>query len=359
MTSRTLLVDWLGRGGIAQSTEAWAIELGDCSNEVEVVTRPGRELGQGAVSVIASRERRGRIAAHRAVVDAAARRIRDVRPECVIVHNYVLPPLERPVYAAARAVGARLVVVVHDGRLHTWRAGTAVGLARNLRAADVVVTHTEHVANRVRADVGRRDVVVFPLPVPVGMLWHSRGHRPAWLDDPVGDPADAPVDAPVDARWCGHFGVVHRSYKGTGVVEQLARTGTEGWRFAVIGAGAEPSAGVHAVPGYLDPGDLVAAVSATDATLAPYTYATQSAVVVLAHVLGSVPVATAIGGIPEQVTHGVDGILVEPGADVRAWRDALEALRDEDYRKELAVAGETRAWAEHADFVAGARRLVR
>jgi glycosyltransferase involved in cell wall biosynthesis len=341
------MVDWLGRGGIAQATEAWAIELGDRRYDVEVVTRPGRELGQGLVPAIGGRERHGRIAAHRAVVDAAAQRIRDVRPDYVVVQNYIVPPLERTVYEAARAAGARLIVVVHDDRLHTWQAGTAIGLARNLRAADVVAVHTEHVATRVRKECGRNDVAVLPLPVPIGMLWHSRGPRPEQFSDWP------------DARWCGHFGVVHRRYKGTALVEQLARAGLDGWEFAVFGAGAQPGSGIHALPGYLDPGDLVAAVSATDVTLAPYTYATQSAVVVLAHVLGSVPIASAIGGIPEQLTNGVDGILVEPGSGVDAWRDALAALRDDDYRKELSVAGEARAWADHDDFVAALARLMR
>jgi glycosyltransferase involved in cell wall biosynthesis len=345
VSTRTLLVDWLGRGGIAQATEAWAIELGAHGHDVEVVTRPGRELGAGTVSVTASPERGHRLAAHRAVAQRAAERIRASSPDWVVVQNYVLPPLERPVFAAARAVGAKVVVVVHDHRLHTWRAGTAVGLASSLRSADVVVAHSEYVASSVRHD-GRRDVVVVPLPVPIGMLSRD-GSLPEVLDERV------------DARWCGHFGVVRRRYKGTELVEQLARDGVDGWRFAVLGAGARPGPGVDAVPGYLDPGDLVAAVSATDATIAPYTHATQSAVVVLAHALGSVPVASSVGGIPEQISNGIDGLLVECDAEADVWRRALESLRDDDYRKELARAGEARAWADHAAFVTKITELLR
>ena len=58
----------------------------------------------------------------------------------------------------------------------------------------------------------------------------------------------------------------------------------------------------------------------------PYTHATQSAVVVLAHVLGSVPVASAVGGIPEQIANGIDGILVERDSGIDAWRRALGDL---------------------------------
>jgi glycosyltransferase involved in cell wall biosynthesis len=346
MTTRTLVVDWLGRGGIAQATEAWAIELGAHGHDVEVVTRLGRELGAGPVPVVASRARKGRLAAHRAVAVRAAQRVREVRPDWVVVQNYILPPFERPVFSAARAVGAKVAVVVHDDRLHTWRAGTSAGLARILRTADVVVVHSQHVANRIRREGRRDDLAVVPLPVPIGMLSHT-GVRPAVLDDRA------------DARWCGHFGVVHRRYKGTDVVEQLGLDGVGGWRFAVLGAGAQPHMGISTLPGYLEPGELVAAVSATDATIAPYTHATQSAVVVLAHVLGSVPVASAVGGIPEQIAHGVDGVLVSPDSGVDAWRRALGDLRDDDYRKELAVAGESRAWADHGAFVTTITELLR
>ncbi len=39
MSSSVLMIDWLGRGGIAQCTEAWAIELGGAGHAVTVVTR--------------------------------------------------------------------------------------------------------------------------------------------------------------------------------------------------------------------------------------------------------------------------------------------------------------------------------
>ena len=92
-----LMVDWLGRGGIAQTTEAWALELAKGGTEVLVATRPGRELAAGQCHVLAAPERRGRVAGHRAVVDHAARIIRERRPEVVVIQNYVVPPLEGPV----------------------------------------------------------------------------------------------------------------------------------------------------------------------------------------------------------------------------------------------------------------------
>ena len=342
--SSVVLVDWLGRGGIAQNAEAWAIELGAAGHDVAVVTRPDRELGSGVVPVIAAPAARGRLAAHRSVARAAAREIRARRPEVVVIQNYVLPPLEGPVYAAARAVGSRTVVVVHDHRLHTWKAGTRAGLARRLADADAVVVHSDYVADGVESYAPGVTIEQVPLPAPVGMLRHQP--EPPALD-------------PGPASWAGHFGVLHRAYKGANVVEALAGNGVEGWGFLAVGVGAPTDApGLRAIPGYASPGALVGAVSATDVTLAPYELATQSAVVELGHLLGSVPVASAVGGIPEQIEHGVDGLLVPAGAPVDAWRDALTSLDDTDVRKAMAVAGTARAWREHEEFVRRITELV-
>jgi glycosyltransferase involved in cell wall biosynthesis len=340
-----LLVDWLGRGGIAQCTEAWAIELDRLGEDVHVVTRPDRELGAGFVRVHAAAHATGRVAAHRAVVRAAVDAIDAQQPSCVVIQNYVLPPLERAVHRAAQQVGARVVVVVHDDRLHTWRAGTGVGLGPLLRAADAVVAHTQFVADAVAAASGRHDVCVVDHPVQVGML--------AWPR--VGPPA--PSTAPA-ALVAGHFGVLRRGYKGTSVVERLARPGVDGWRFLLAGTGARAVPGAVTMSGYLDPGALVAAVEGTHATLLPYRRATQSGAVVLAQALESVPVASAVGGLPEQIDDGVDGVLVAPGTPPEGWARVLADLADDDHRKALAAAGHARVWRQHDHFVRAIEGLV-
>ncbi len=53
-------------------------------------------------------------------------------------------------------------------------------------------------------------------------------------------------------------------------------------------------------------------------------------------------VASAVGGIPELIDHGVHGFLF-PVDDVAACRDAIEALRDPDRRARLGEAGYARA----------------
>ena len=335
------LVDWLGRGGIAQTTETWAVELARRGHGVTVATRGGRELHPDPAEVVTASTRGGALAAHARLARIAAAAIRERRPHCVVVQNYVVPPLETPVYAAARAVGARLVVVVHDDRLHTRRAGTRVGLRRHLRDADVIVAHTHAVARRVARDTGRT-VQVLPHPVPVGMVAARRGE----------------TSHPPEGRWAAHFGVLRRGYKGTALVETLTGS-VPGWAFVVLGVGA-PAAqpNLASIPGFVTATQLVDTVAASDATILPYTYATQSGAVVLAQALGSVPVVTAVGGIPEQVTDGRDGLLLAPDADADRWRDALHQLDDADHRRALARAGTQRVWAQHDEFTRGIEELL-
>ncbi|MBA2608180.1 MAG: glycosyltransferase family 4 protein [Actinobacteria bacterium] len=332
-----LLVDWLGRGGIAQTSEAWAIELSKARIKIDVITRAGRELGAGVVKVEGAAGGRGRIGAHRSVVNAAAAAVRERRPEVVVVQNYVLPFLERPLYSAAASVGARVVVVIHDHRLHSVFAGTRVGLRHQLQRADDVVVHTEFVAAAVSRFAPGASVKVIPLPVQVGVLAHHGPERPIF-EVPDGD------------RLAVHFGILKRRYKGTQVVLDAAEAGVDGWSFAVMGVGAPPSGAVLSAPGFLDPGALRSTVEQSSATLLPYRIASQSGAVVLAQALGSVPVASAVGGLPEQISDGETGRLLPAGAPATAWRNALRDM-DEPTRMAMAERARAHAWAEHGAFV--------
>src|SRR6185295_7899467 len=165
---------------------------------------------------------------------------------------------------------------------------------------------------------------VVALPVQLGMVraTASEGERPAGRVR-AGDLAAV------------HFGILRRRYKGTDLVTQLAGT-VEGWTMRALGVGAPAERpGLVSVPRYLDADELVGLVGTSDAAVLPYRKATQSGAVVLAQVLGTVPVASAVGGIPEQITHAEDGLLVTPGADVDAWRAALAELRDDRVRKPM------------------------
>ena len=340
----TLIVDWLGRGGVAQTTEAWAMELEAARMPVSIVTRSGRELAGSTLPVLAAPRRPGRLGPHQAVVATATRAIDTQRPDVVVIQNHVLPQFEWPVHAAARRAGSKVVFVVHDHRLHTRMAGSTAALRRELRLADVVVTHSEFVADGVRGWAGRPDVEVIPHPVPLGLLL-----RPG--TDPV-------TRVEGDEAVAVHFGVLRRSHKGTATVIDLARRGVPGWRFVLLGEGAPAHPGpAETVPGFVDAGVLTSTVARSDAAVLPYRLAAQSGAVVLAQALGSVVVVSAVGGIPDQVDDGVDGRLLRPGASVEEWAQVLGELQDRGLRRALARAARRRVWDAHRHFAARVREL--
>jgi glycosyltransferase involved in cell wall biosynthesis len=337
----TVVVDWLGRGGIAQTSEAWARALRSEDVECAIVTRGSRELDAGDLKIVGAGDS-GRVRAHRAVAAAAAREIRSRRPRTVVVQNYVIPVLESPVYAAARDVGARTVLVVHDHRMHTLLAGTHLGLTREMRRVDEVVAHSEFVASVLTTRTGRA-VRVVPHPVPVGVLRHRRP-----------EPAEFTGGELVAA----HFGVLRRGYKGTRTVEGLAGR-AHGWVIVTLGVGAPaPRSGLVSIRGWVEPGALAANVGRADVVVLPYRFATQSGAVVLAQALGTVPIATAVGGIPEQITSWADGVLVAPDAPQGAWLRVLDDLRDHSLRAELSATARDRAWSGHRRFVRDVAELA-
>lgn len=329
-----LLVDWLGRGGIAQCSQAWVHELVSAGREVVVVTRGDRELA-GTDLGLPDQDRGGRIASHLRLVRRAAGAIRELRPSTVVVQNYVLAALEGAVYRAARDVGARLVVVVHDHRHHTRLSGVRFGLDRLLRQADDLVAHSSFVAEAIGRYAGR-SVAVIPHPVQLGVLEAPRPVRP--------------LIAPGHRQLAVHFGVLRRAEnKGTDLVVALARRGQPGWTFAFGGSGAPRVPGAVTVDRFLEPGELVDLVEGSDATLLPYRFASQSGAVVLAQALGSVPVVTSVGGLPEQVVDGSTGLVVR-GAGPDALGRALERLGPDEVAS-IGAQAKAAAWDEHRRFV--------
>lgn len=330
-----LIVDWLGQGGIFQTSRAWARVLADAGEEPTILTRSGGEPF-GADPVRPMTARSIKIAAHAELVRAAAAEIKERSPNLVVVQNYLVPVLEVPVLRAARAVGARLVLVVHNDRPHALFAGAAAGLSTLLRAADVVVTHSRYVA--VRLPPVAHDVHVVEHPVPLGLVELA---------------PQLPRESSDTGRTALTFGVLKRKYKGTSVISDLARAGVEGWRFAAAGVGAPPAdtvIGLESLPGFVPAERLVAMVQAADVCLLPYRHATQSGAVVLAQALGTPVVASAVGGIPEQVIDHVNGRLVPADAAPELWAETVGQLTPQVLHA-LGQRARADAWSRHQRFV--------
>ena len=340
-----LMVDWLGRGGIAHCTEAWAHQLGASDEPFALVTRYGRELASAVQGSYAVGRRGGAFPQYLAVVATARRLVRELEPKAIVLHGTVLPRVELGLLRAARRRGTIVILVAHEPEAPHNLQGSHSAYVRLARSADVVVTHSEYVAAHIGAMTHRHDLRLLPLPMPKGLLVAGSGATPAVASSTL----------PLALS----FGNLHRAYKGSITVEQLAAGGVDGWRFALVGSGAPASLrGAATVPRFLEAGELVATVASSAVTLLPYRRASQSAAVVLAQSLGSVVIATSVGGIPEQVEDGVTGRLLPLGAGVERWRDSLIDLRDPAERARLA--GEARRSVERGNlaFTTGVLDLI-
>jgi glycosyltransferase involved in cell wall biosynthesis len=281
-----------------------------------------------------------------AVVAAARRLIRELDPRALVLHGTVLPQVEIGLLRAAQRRGTTVILVAHEPAPPHDPPGSRSAFVRLVRESDVVVTHTNFVGDALREMAHRRDLVLLPLPLPIGLLAAGSGATPVVESSPI----------PLALS----FGNLHRAYKGSLMVEQLATRGVEGWRFALVGKGAPESVpATTTVPRFLEAGELVATVSCSAATLLPYRRASQSAAVVLAQAVGAVVVATSVGGIPEQVENGVTGRLLSSGADVEDWRDVLIELRDPHERGRLALEARNSVERAHRKFAAGVVELTR
>lgn len=342
MTESVVLVDWLGRGGIAHTTQTWYRELRAAGRDVTVVTRADRELVAAVPDSVAV-GRRGPLALrHAAVVRAAVRTVERLGRCTVVLQGSVLPQLELRVVRAAQAAGCRVLAVAHEPAVTRFSPGSGWALRRLVLASDVVVAHSCYVRDELSAMSGRGEIEVVPLPLQIDLL------------DLVGTTGSVltPGDEPVAL----HFGHLHRDYKGSATVLRLAARGVNGWRIAFVGKGApERATGATTVPRFLQAAELVATVEGSASTLLPYARASQSAAVVLAQGLGSVVVASAVGGIREQIRHGMTGWLVDAGAPLEAWIEALEALGDPAERSRIAGEAAQAVRAQHAEF---AHRIV-
>jgi glycosyltransferase involved in cell wall biosynthesis len=287
----------------------------------------------------------GALTDYLAVAASVIRLVQVLDPSIIVLHGTVVPIVELSVVRAAQRRNVSVIFVAHEADPPHNVPGARNALARLICRADVVITHSSFVADQIRASTGRHDLTLLPLPLPVGLISAGLGAISVVEQSPV----------PLALL----FGNLHRTYKGASTVEDLAATGVEGWRFALVGKGAPALLpGAITVGRFLERGELVATVSSSAATLLPYSRAAQSAAVVLAQAAGSVVVATSVGGIPEQVEDRVTGRLLRAQAGVAEWKDLLTDLRDEEERVRLATAARASVEQAHRVFTAAVIDLI-
>ena len=146
------------------------------------------------------------------------------------------------------------------------------------------------------------------------------------------------------------------AYKGLETLLDAAdRLRARGRTFRVIVAGRGPELGrlagrlagrtdIEVHDAFLRHDEAIALFQRSSLVVAPYRDATQSGVVASAFGNGRPVVASRVGGLPDAIADGRDGILVPPD-DPGALADALEPLLCDDRKIEALMAG-VRARAE-------------
>ncbi|RBQ17094.1 glycosyl transferase [Spongiactinospora rosea] len=227
----------------------------------------------------------------------------------------VLSPVQVPAYLGILAgLGrrTRVVALCHNVLPHERKPYDTPLMKALLKRVDRVLVHSEQQAGLARA-LAAAPVAVAALPP----------HLPAAGTSTAGGEVH---------RRLLFFGIV-RPYKG---LDLLLRALPEGISLTVAGEFwgglddtqaliAELGLGdrVELRPGYVAADDVPGLFARADALVLPYRNATASQNVWLGHEHGVPVIATRVGALADNVTDGVDGLLVEPGS-VPALRAAIE-----------------------------------
>lgn len=339
-----LLVDWLGRGGIAHTTVEWHRELRALGRHPLVMTRGGRELSDLVPQARGVSSSLGAIAEHARLVGAIAKEIHARRPDWLVLAGSVTPELEVALLPSLLLSKTKLCLVVHEPSSPHQTPLSTTALRALWRAADVLLCHSHFVGEAI----GRLEPRARPI-----YLAHPRTQ--CLIDEMRGKSSLLSPDGRLLSLTFGHL---QKSYKGADVVSLVAEHAGPDWRFALIGSGDfEASARVERLKGFFSAGELAATVANADVVLLPYRRASQSGAVVLAQEVGTAVIASAVGGIPEQILSEDTGLLIEPEAPAHKWLAALNKLSDAQTRHRLTANARQHINDQHAAFVKGLKKL--
>ncbi|HVR44350.1 MAG TPA: glycosyltransferase [Thermoanaerobaculia bacterium] len=352
------------RAGIAYCTTRLAEELGK-GNEVLVSSfrrQYPKRFYPGGDDVDPSLRDRTPAAARFAldVIDPVswwmeARAIRRWKPDVVVfvwwIWVWALPYL---VMRNLLDPGTRVVLQCHNvGEKEPawWKEALS---SRILGSADALVVHAATEEGEARLRLGRRAPPIHRLFLPVHELGTGRVDRAA---------AKGRLGFSPDAKVVLFFGHV-RPFKGLDLaLRAWSRLRTE-VTLAVAGelwwgeeesyrrmADEEGVAGrVRFEPRFIPDDEIAVWFGAADLVLAPYRTEAQSGVVLTAFHFGRPVIATTVGGMPEIVEEGRNGMLIPPESP-EAIADAVDAFfetadREGMERGALASAGKY-SWEEY------------
>lgn len=282
---------------------------------------------------------------HRAIDFPAVRQLtsilRGFRADIVHSHEFTMA-----IYgaAAARRAGARHVITMHGGLYYSlkWRRRAALRWA--VRRSDALVGVSAATAGALRHHLGDARVHVIPNGIPLRTGTRDRVRR---------ELAIAPDELLIVS--VGNLYPV----KGHAVlIDALAMLRERsGWRLAIAGRGEEEprlraqaaAAGIgdriHLL-GFRD--DIADVLAAGDLFAMPSLSEGLPLALVEAMSFGLPVVVSRVGGVPEVVTDGVEGLLVPP-SDSAALAAAIRSLLDDTaLRNRQGDAARTRALRDFA-----------
>jgi glycosyltransferase involved in cell wall biosynthesis len=360
---RVLMMEFGGRGGVADYTQRLVTALVSAGVQVDLATADDHLLDLPAeVRVHAVfgflrggtrlRDALRRVRVHKLInaawFFAGVLRVLPVarRTRLVHVQGYHLPPMFVVTFLLLRAAGARIVHTPHN----TFERGSPRQRSRTLmyRLASHIILHTRADLARVPPEFLARTSVI-PIPEYGWMAASAAPADRAEVRAQLGLPADAVV-----------FLLFGQMRPDKGVDDLLAALRAVPGAYAIL-AGEEAGAGsaldgaradpglrdrVRIIPGFQSIDDTGRWFAAADAAVIPYRVASQSAVLLLAYAFRRPVVAYPVGGLPEVVVDGETGWLCER-ADVGALADTL---------REVAAAGPAEAARRGAAGDAYARR---
>ena len=270
----------------------------------------------------------------------AVARIRGFRPDLLVAHEHPLPTVAWIHQQAART--CRNLLIVHDPQLHSGEVVTKrKERARRMerRAASAFLLHGEFCTTTfLRSGApGKRPVLTAPL---------GPNLRPSRLDGVAAEPGRILM-----------FGRME-PYKGLDLLLPAARIlKARGVEFHLRLAGSGPALeplrqefldlGCCTIRSeYLPREAAMEEFHRASVVAVPYTDATQSGVVAIAFAFGRPVVATTVGGLPDFVYDGANGLLVAPN-NPAALADALQrALTEQALSASLSAGARRTAEAE-------------
>jgi len=125
-----------------------------------------------------------------------------------------------------------------------------------------------------------------------------------------------------------HIGTIAH-HKGTDLVVRAHRRLSTPSRLALFGPVLDPDAALgHPVGSALSPAEVRNQLLAARALVLGSRWAENAPLIIIeARAVGCPVIAPRVGGIPELIEHGVDGLLVEPNSDA-ALAEAMEHVLD-------------------------------